>query len=115
MDGPVIAVSPTSKRPSLVVVCEVETHNEIILALDQASGGSCLTKYWENNHSQDLLSLGEVYIKYIVIQKTVDSDLELMDLSKVRLRPEGPQWKPNLWFTNKDNLRKRLTHPQWGL
>ena len=38
-----------------------------------------------------------------------------MDLSGVRLRPIRSRQVPSLWFLNKDSLRQRSAHPEWGL
>ena len=38
-----------------------------------------------------------------------------MFLSEVRFRPERSRQKLALWFTNKRNLKERITHPEYGL
>ena len=38
-----------------------------------------------------------------------------MILSGVRVRPERSHQRLALWFTNKKNLKERITHPEYGL
>ena len=38
-----------------------------------------------------------------------------MDLTKVRTVPGRSRKGSELWFINKANLHKHITHPEWGL
>ena len=38
-----------------------------------------------------------------------------MDLVQLKKRPGHSTFEPLLWFTNKENLRQYITHPEWGI
>ena len=47
--------------------------------------------------------------------KAHGSKLVLMDFSQVKLRPVRSRRAPVFWFTNLNNLKQKITHPEWGL